>query len=522
MRPSSAQTRNRLIAISTLFTLTAALACARAVLPENSPSWSASNSGAASGIPSATHPAVALPPTRLPGAPLLTPTPDAPHPLPSPRSEPEQYVVQYGDTLGQIAQRFGISIEQIMNANQLNNPNLLEVGQRLIIPVPTLEGASPDFKIIPDSELVYGPMSAYFDLPAFIETQGGYLARYREKVDEETRLSGAQIVEMVARNYSVNPRLLLAILEYRSRWVTRPDPKEATLEYPLGWRDPQRAGLYRQLAWAANNLNRGYYLWRVNGVATWVLNDGRIIPIAATINAGTAGVQHLFAQLDGYQEWMEAVSPQGLLEVYDALFGYPFDLAIEPLLPEGLRQPALQLPFEPGVRWAFTGGPHGGWDSGSAWAALDFSPHTDALGCIPSDDWVTAVAPGTILFAEDGMVLQDLDGENGASNDGWVQTGWVILYMHIEERQRVAPGTHLEAGERIGHPSCEGGLSTGTHVHLARRYNGEWIPADQGLPFVLDGWVSAGLGVEYDGYLERDGKKVEAEAGQSTKNRIQR
>jgi hypothetical protein len=31
----------------------------------------------------------------------------------------------------------------------------------------------------------------------------------------------------------------------------------------------------------------------------------------------------------------------------------------------------------------------------------------------------------------------------------------VVLYMHIESRDRVEPGTFLRAGERVGHPSCE-------------------------------------------------------------------
>ena len=54
------------------------------------------------------------------------------------------------------------------------------------------------------------------------------------------------------------------------------------------------------------------------------------------------------------------------------------------------------------------------------------------------------------------------------------------------------------------------------------KYNGEWIPADQNIPFVLDGWVSSGTGNEYDGYLTRDGQSVEAYAGRSDINQIAR
>ena len=176
----------------------------------------------------------------------------------------------------------------------------------------------------------------------------------------------------------------------------------------------------------------------------------------------------------------------------------------------------MQLPFEPGNVWAFTGGPHGGWAEGSAWAALDFAPPGDAVGCVQSDDWVVAVADGVIVRAGNGAVIQDLDG------DGFEQTGWIVLYMHIETRGRVQPGTRLRAGEHIGHPSCEGGVSTGTHVHLARRYNGEWIPVDQFIPFNLDGWISSGNGIEYDGYLTRNGVSIEAYAGRSPNNGIER
>ncbi len=50
-----------------------------------------------------------------------------------------QYVVQAGDTLSSIAQRFNTTIEAIIRVNNITNPNLIFVGQVLIIPT----GSSP-------------------------------------------------------------------------------------------------------------------------------------------------------------------------------------------------------------------------------------------------------------------------------------------------------------------------------------------------------------------------------------------
>ncbi len=44
------------------------------------------------------------------------------------------YVVQPGDTLSRIAARFNVSISDLMAANNMTNPNLLAVGQQLVIP----------------------------------------------------------------------------------------------------------------------------------------------------------------------------------------------------------------------------------------------------------------------------------------------------------------------------------------------------------------------------------------------------
>lgn len=44
------------------------------------------------------------------------------------------YIVQPGDTLWSIAQRHGISLQVLIQANNLKNPDLLYPGQRIIIP----------------------------------------------------------------------------------------------------------------------------------------------------------------------------------------------------------------------------------------------------------------------------------------------------------------------------------------------------------------------------------------------------
>jgi hypothetical protein len=244
-----------------------------------------------------------------------------------------------------------------------------------------------------------------------------------------------------------------------------------------------------------------------------VLGDGSVVPIDPTINAGTAGVQNMFSILDDRTEWDTDTSITGLFQTYFFLFGNPFDLAIEPLIPSNLSQPRMDVPFEPGAIWAFTGGPHAGWDSGSAWAALDFAP-SDVMACAVSAEWATAIANGFIVHADNGAVMEDLDG------DGYEQTGWDVLYMHMAAQDRVEAGTYVYTGDRIGHPSCEGGIANAAHLHLARKYNGEWISADGSLPFVIGGWTSSGNGIEYDGYLKRGTSTLEAAEGISDLNQI--
>ncbi len=88
-------------------------------------------------------------------------------------------------------------------------------------------------------------------------------------------------------------------------------------------------------------------------------------------------------------------------------------------------------------------------------------------------------------------------------------SGWVLLYLHIATDGRlVNAGDEVSRGDRLGHPSCEGGISTGTHVHLARKYNGEWMTADGPIPFVLSGWRVHNGAAPYKGSLTKPGETI--------------
>jgi LysM repeat protein len=72
------------------------------------------------------------------GAPEETPGPEEEASTATPTTTAEgAYIVQEGDYPSSIAEKFGISVEELMEANDITDPTSLIVGQELIIPTPT-------------------------------------------------------------------------------------------------------------------------------------------------------------------------------------------------------------------------------------------------------------------------------------------------------------------------------------------------------------------------------------------------
>lgn len=411
------------------------------------------------------------------------------------------YTAQTGDSLPALAARFNTSVTEILKANPIipQSASSMPPGMPMKIPIYYLPLWSTSYQIIPDSLFPDGPAQLDFDIAGFINSQPGWLKNYRGQLSDGT-YSAADIIRQVANNFSVSPRLQLALLEYFGQALSNPLKPDTT--YVLGYHEEFHKEVYLQLVWMANILNNGYYGWRQGSLTEFESPDTRIQRPDPWQNAATVALQYAFSRLYSAPTLDQMIGPGGIAQTYAHLFGDPWQ-NVKPHIPGSLAQPEFILPFEPGWGWTLTGGPHTGWGKGQPYAAIDFAPN-GVSACGSSEAWVTAMAPGVIARSEPGMVMLDLDG------DGHEQTGWDIFYLHLASIDRIAAGKTVKTGDRLGHASCEGGETTGTHVHIARKYNGEWILADSPVPFNMEGWIVRNGSEAYLGSMVRFSQTVTA------------
>ncbi len=98
-------------------------------------------------------------PTLAPTRPMPTATSTSVSPTPSPT--PLIHVIQPGDSMSAIAVKYDVPIEAIAKANDIEDTNVIHVGQKLIIPGPTptpgptlLPTATPTLHVPPQLEIV--------------------------------------------------------------------------------------------------------------------------------------------------------------------------------------------------------------------------------------------------------------------------------------------------------------------------------------------------------------------------------
>ena len=77
-----------------------------------------------------------------------------------------------------------------------------------------------------------------FETDQFAEEYRGWINNYSEYAGGENR-SGVEIIDLVARNYSISPRVLLALSEYLAGSLSKAVLSESAQDFPLGFRSTQ-------------------------------------------------------------------------------------------------------------------------------------------------------------------------------------------------------------------------------------------------------------------------------------------
>lgn len=367
---------------------------------------------------------------------------------------PPRHVVQPGDTLATIAQQYGSTVEAIMAANALADPDRITAGQTLVTP----PAAAPLLRI---------------------EVQP------RETLNEVARRFHARPADLLAINELPQSQKLLPGQDLlvppppgQPSPALPPGPIDAIVTHPLVVRQGETVSV-RIYVDASQSVSVSLKL-APQSVALRQASDGALWGLAAVHALTEPGM----AWLDlAWQPAGEAISQtlRWPIQVVDA--GYPtYDIVLPPdkgdLLAPDLVQAELErmtalwnapqtppvwrrlfqrpvadeyvtsAPF--GQRRSYNSGPVSGFHAGQDFAAPEGAP-------------VLAPAAGTVVLAEALLVRGNavlIDHGGGVFSGYW----------HLIDNA-VSAGQQVQPGDLLGHVGTTG-LSTGNHLHWELRVNG--------------------------------------------------
>jgi murein DD-endopeptidase MepM/ murein hydrolase activator NlpD len=370
------------------------------------------------------------------------------------------YTVVAGDTLGEIATRFGVSLESLVAANGIADPNLLEVGQVLLIPSGQAAAAG----------VLAADLVTVRARPG--DTLAAVAARYGRPLEQIGALNG---LSETARLFPGEPLLL-------PRAAVTPEPLRfgaiTAVQIP-GQLIQGRTGrlvvhTQRPLALVAtwNDLPLSF-----TPVAGDPLRQAAYLPVPALIAPNAYWLAVAYTATNGLvlrQSWPVAVVEGPYqTEVID-LPPDRGELLQDPVQvrAEEEKVAAILAEHTPGLLWtqifsrpvdvqyqtssafgtrrSYDGGPVSSYHAGQ-----DFSVPPDIPVVAPGDAVVALAEP--LIVRGNAVIL---------NHGGGVYTG----YWHLNEI-KVTPGQMVKQGEVLGLVGNTG-LSTGAHLHWEMRIFG--------------------------------------------------
>ncbi len=369
--------------------------------------------------------------------------------------EPVRYTVQPGDTLTRIATRFGTTVGAIVEANGLTNPNLIYVGQVLIIPAGASVPSPGQVHIVQPGETLYRIALRYgTTVERLMALNGlnnpsrifvGQVLRIPEEAPGAPTAWPSPFVEI-----QVGPAAAIQgrVFPLRVR-LSQPATLQAAflgVNYPLASTEAGGEGLLAVPAMQAP----GVYPLTITARSS----EGRTVNVNLQVRvvAGPYGREAIRLPPDRQnlldpkliqeerEKVLAACTPFEPERRWNGLFRYP------------VENPQVTSPF--GTRRSYNGGPYSSYHEG-----LDLRGTTGTPVYAPAEGLVALAEP--LIVRGNAVILRH----------GW---GVCSGYWHLSA-VAIRSGQSVKAGDLLGYVGNTG-LSTGAHLHWEIRVRG--IPVD--------------------------------------------
>jgi murein DD-endopeptidase MepM/ murein hydrolase activator NlpD len=323
-----------------------------------------------------------------------------------------------------------------------------------------------------DRRLTYEPGFYVPQIQAFLDTQAGPLKRQQFQVGDG-RYSFAEVLVGQTSYYSINPKVILALLEQRSALLSTPNPSPDQLGWALAYQgeNGNKRGFQAQVRWAIKQMLLGKHDYPAYAPLTYA--DGSSAPPPAGMSLSEYVIARVLAPTSSPDRLPKLL--QAFQQTYARLFGDPrqpptdWPAPAAPFLAWPLAKPAPVTSFfdhggpfltrnaaagittywgrnETDIAFAYNG--HDGWDYAAA-----------------PPDMALAAAEGDVVFAgnaDDNCATRAVIIDHG--------NGYRTLYWHLS-RIDVELGQHVPRGEPIGMIGASG-CANGPHLHFGVQYLG--------------------------------------------------
>ena len=397
-------------------------------------------------------------------------------------TQPQSYQVQSGDTLNEIASRYGVSRSELIQVNGLTNPDLISINQQIKIPKAqsTNQLITTDFS---DSSLLLASSNA---IPEQLKVENSQVANSVDSTEvvstNTTNIDDRLTQEIEANSQELNSSVIISNLPLQQTANTDYDPhierlKADILRMREEYRrqnqeeDEEAAMVTVPIAPSLNNavsipvpvqsVNPEWQPDSQNQSSDQGLNTtnqarGSInIPVELRENIPSpTDSANIPVGQESNQQQLVATAPMPV-ESYNGLINTPVGEVVSPELPP-LQAPDQYLPNSPDSFNGYVWPAKGVLTSGYGWRWGRMHKGIDIAA--PVGTPIYAVAPGEVISS----------GWNSGGYGNLVKIrhpdGSVTLYAH-NSRLNVRRGQQVTQGQKIAEMGSTG-YSTGPHLHF--------------------------------------------------------